>query len=151
MAQFAALAGNRRAEFLRLHWPQVDADLVRLQRVKQRGARVKRELVSISDRLREVLERMKARPGHNPMGPVFAAPRTGNPYSEAGFKAMWARLMAKALSDGVVAERFTFHDLRGHYTTYYKLEHGALPELHANPATTANVCERSREVRRPSL
>lgn len=151
MAEFAALTGNRRAEFLRLHWPQVDADLVRLQRAKGRGGRGKRELVAISDALRAVLDRMKAREGYSAMGPVFAAPRTGNPYSEPGFKAMWARLMDKALADKIVAERFTFHDLRAHYATYYKLEHGDLPEMHANPATTAAVYERSREVRRKSL
>lgn len=150
MAEFAALTGNRRAEFLRLHWPQVDADLVRLQRAKQRG-RGKRELVAISNSLRTVLDRMKAREGYTPMGAVFAAPRTGNPYSEAGFKAMWARLMDKAIKAGIVAQRFTFHDLRGHYTTYFKLTHGTLPELHANPATTAGVYERSGEVHRMSL
>lgn len=151
MAEFAALAGNRRAEFLRLHWPQVDDELVRLQRAKQRGSRGKRELVAISDRLRVVLERMRSRPKFNPMGPVFAAPRTGNPYSEPGFKAMWARLMNKALAERVVLERFTFHDLRAHYTTYHKLEHGALPEMHADPGTTARVYDRAREVKRKAI
>lgn len=151
MAEFAALAGNRRAEFLRLHWPQVDGELVRLQRAKGRGGRGKRELVAISEALRAVLDRMKARDGYTAMGPVFAAPRTGNPYSEPGFKAMWARLMDKALKEQVIAERFTFHDLRAHYTTYHKLDHGVLPEMHANAATTAAVYERSREVRRRSL
>ncbi|GAA6119566.1 hypothetical protein Acidovoranil_16690 [Acidovorax sp. FG27] len=151
LAQFAALNGNRRAEFLQLHWPQVDDEIVRLQRAKQRGNTTKRELVGISDALREVLDRMRALPGYNPMGAVFRAPRTNNPYSEAGFKAMWARLMASAIAEKVVAERFTFHDLRAHYTTYFKLRFGELPELHADPATTAGVYERSREVRRKAL
>lgn len=51
----------------------------------------------------------------------------------------------------VVAQRFTFHDLRGHYTTYFKLRFGELPELHANPATTAGVYERSKVVSRKAL
>ena len=151
MAEFAALTGNRRAEFLRLHWPQVDEELIRLQRAKGRGGNGKRELVAISDALQTVLDRMKARPGYNAMGAVFRAPRTGNPYSESGFKAMWNRLMRKALKEKVVAERFTFHDLRAHYATYFKLQFGELPEMHADPATTAKVYERSREVRRRSL
>ncbi|MBT2322566.1 tyrosine-type recombinase/integrase [Variovorax paradoxus] len=151
MAQFAALAGNRRAEFLRLHWPQVDEEVIRLQRAKQRGKKSKRELVGISNALKEVLDRMRAIEGYSPMGAVFRAPRTGNPYSESGFKAMWARLMAKALKKEIVKERFTFHDLRGHYTTYFKLQFGELPELHADPKTTAGVYERSREVRRLAL
>ena len=151
MAEFAALTGNRRAEFLRLHWPQVDGDLVRLTRAKGRGGKGKRELVAISEALHGVLDRMKARDGYSPMGAVFAAPRTGNPYSEAGFKAMWNRLVVAAIKAGVIAERFTFHDLRAHYATYHKLDHGVLPEMHANSATTAAVYERSREVRRKSL
>jgi len=151
MAEFAALTGNRRAEFRTLHWPQVDEDLIRLQRAKGRRGKAKRELVAISEALQAVLGRMKAQGSYAPMGPVFAAPRTGNPYSDRGFKAMWNRLMNKALVDGVVAERFTFHDLRAHYATYFKLKFGELPELHADAATTARVYERTREVRRQSL
>lgn len=151
MAQFAALTGNRRAEFLKLHWPQVDEEIIRLQRAKQRGKKSKRELIGVSSALQEVLDRMKAMEGYSPMGAVFRAPRTNNVYSEPGFKAMWQRLMQKALDAGVIAERFTFHDLRGHYTTYFKLKFGELPELHADPKTTAGVYERSREVRRKSL
>jgi integrase len=151
MAQFAALTGNRRVEFLKLCWPQVDAEIIRLQRAKQHGGKSRRELVAISEALQSVLDRVKAQKGYNPMGAVFRAPRTGNPYTEAGFKAMWARLMAGALAEKIIAERFTFHDLRAHYTTYYKLKFGTLPDLHADPATTAGVYERSRDVRRQSL
>lgn len=151
MAQFAALTGNRRAEFLKLHWPQVDEHIIRLQRAKQRGGKTKRELVGISTALQAVLDRVKATEGYNPMGPVFRAPKTNNAYSEPGFKTMWNRLMAKALDKKAVEERFTFHDLRAHYTTYFKLKFGELPELHANPATTAATYERSKQVHRRSL
>lgn len=151
MAEFAALTGNRRIEFRELHWPQVDDELIRLQRAKGRNGKAKRELVGISEALQAVLERMKARPGYNAMGPVFRAPRTGNAYKETGFKTMWQRLMVDALTAGVIQDRFTFHDLRAHYTTYFKLKFGELPEMHADPATTAKVYERSREVRRKSL
>lgn len=150
MAQFAALAGSRRIEFRTLHWPQVDDELVRMTRAKQRGAE-KRELVFIGAALREVLDRMRLLPGYNPMGAVFRAPKTGNPYSESGFKTMWGRLMDAALATKVVEHRFTFHDLRAHYTTYYKKRFDTLPELHADPATTARVYERSREAKRQSL
>lgn len=151
MAEFAALTGNRRIEFRTLHWPQVDDELVRLTRAKGRGGNGKRELVAISDALQAVLDRMKARPGYNPMGAVFRAPKTGNAYTERNFKTGWGRLMAKAIKAGVVKERFTFHDLRAHYASYFKLTFGELPEMHADPATTAKVYERTREVRRRSL
>lgn len=151
MAEFAALTGNRRIEFRALHWPQVDDELIRLTRAKQKGGREKRELVARSEALDAVLARMKARPGYSPMGAVFAAPKTGNPYTDDGFKSIWNRLMAKALREKVIEQRFTFHDLRAHYTTYYKLRFGDLPEMHADPATTARVYERSRQVKRKAL
>ena len=59
--------------------------------------------------------------------------------------------MDAALAGKVIEQRFTFHDLRAHYTTYYKKRFDALPDLHADPATTARVYERSREVVRKSL
>jgi integrase len=64
---------------------------------------------------------------------------------------MWNRLMAKALAAKIVVERFTFHDLRAHYTTHFKLKFGTLPDMHADPATTAQVHDRSRDVRQQSL
>jgi hypothetical protein len=64
---------------------------------------------------------------------------------------MWGRLMDRAVTAGVVAQRFTFHDLRAHYTTYFKLKFGELPELHASPGTTAAVYERSKVVSRRAL
>lgn len=151
MAEFAALTGNRRIEFRELHWPQVDDEIIRLTRAKQQGGREKRELIARSEALDRVLARMKARPGYSPMGAVFAAPKTGNPYTDEGFKSVWKRLMAGAMKAGVVAERFTFHDLRAHYATYYKLKFGDLPDMHADPATTARVYERSRQAKRQAL
>lgn len=151
MAEFAALTGNRRIEFRALHWPQVDEEVIRLNRAKQRGGKERRELIGRSEALDAVLARMKSRPGYSPMGAVFASPRSGNPYKETGFKTMWDRLMRKALVAKVIEQRFTFHDLRAHYTTYYKLRFGDLPEMHADPGTTARVYERSREVKRKAL
>lgn len=151
MAEFAALTGNRRIEFRALHWPQVDEEIIRLTRAKGRGGKGKRELLGISEAVRVVLDRMKAQEGYNPMGAVFRSPKTGNAYTDRGFKSGWSRLMGEAIKARVVKERFTFHDLRGHYATYFKLKFGALPEMHADPATTARVYERSREVRRNSL
>jgi integrase len=83
MAEFAGLTGNRRIEFRTLHWPQVDDEIIRLTRAKQRGGKERRELIARSEALDRVLARMKARPRYSPMGPVFAAPKTGNPYKES--------------------------------------------------------------------
>ena len=36
----------------------------------------------------------------------------GQRYTESGFKAMWQRLQRRAVRDGILEQRFTFHDLR---------------------------------------
>jgi len=38
--------------------------------------------------------------------------REGSRYTRDGFKAIWQRYMRKAMQEGLIAERFTFHDLR---------------------------------------
>ena len=50
MAEFAALAGNRRVEFLELHWTQVSDAEIRLIRGKQRDGKQIVEVVSIKPR-----------------------------------------------------------------------------------------------------
>ncbi|WP_198360188.1 hypothetical protein [Burkholderia ubonensis] len=45
-------------------------------------------------------------------------------------------------------KRFALRDLRAYYVARHKAERGALPDLHANPATTARVYDRAKIVRR---
>lgn len=156
-AEFAARSGNRRIEFRELHWPQVGTEVIRLVRAKQRDddAPVV-EVIAISPELAGLLDRMRALSGSNPIGPVFPSAR-GGAYRERAFKTAWNRLMTAALDASagppvlVDGERFTFHDLRAYYTTEHKRLHGTLPDLHANPATTARVYDRTREVKRRAL
>ncbi|MEO6922470.1 MAG: tyrosine-type recombinase/integrase [Bryocella sp.] len=149
MAEFAALTGNRRIEFLELHWPQISASEVRLIRGKQRDKQVV-ESVGISPALADLLNRLRSLATDDRLGAVFPN-RHGNPYTDQGFKAMWSKLVARALKESVIDRRFTFHDLRAYHVTQFKKQTGALPDLHANPATTARVYDRSKIVKRESL
>jgi integrase len=149
MAEFAALTGNRRIEFLNLHWPQVGEAEIRLIRGKQRDRPVV-EVVAVSPALDTLLQRMRATAANDRLGTVFPN-RVGNPYTEAGFKAMWSKLVGKAVAEKAIEKRFTFHDLRAYYVTQHKIQCGALPDLHANPGTTARVYDRAKEVKRKSL
>ncbi len=148
MAEFAALAGSRRMEFLRLQWTQVSPEAVRLIRGKQRGREVV-DVVAMSPALWSLLDRL--RPAGARVGSVFPTERKAQPYTESGFKSMWNRLVLRALAEKVIDRRFTFHDLRAYYTTQHKIQRGALPDLHANPATTARVYDRSKESKRGAL
>lgn len=149
-AEFAALAGSRQIEFLSLHWPAFDTDVVRLRRAKQRGGAVKVENVSVSPALLALRERLQTVAHETTLGTVFPN-RKGNPYTSSGFAAMWGKLMREAITKKVIEHRFTFHDLRAHYTTAHKVTHDTLPDLHANPSTTATIYERSKVSKRRSL
>lgn len=149
-AEFAALAGSRQAELLPLHWPQFSTDEVRLRRAKQRQGVERVERVSVSPALLQLRTRLLAVARDEKVGAVFPN-RQGNPYTAQGFAAMWGKLMREAIEKKVISRRFTFHDLRAHYTTQHKERTGELPDLHQDKATTARVYERSRVSRRRSL
>jgi integrase len=79
--------------------------------------------------------------------------RDGNQYTDEGFKSIWQRIVLKAIDQDVIKAdvRFTFHDLRAFYATKHKKDRGTLPDLHANPETTARVYDRNKEVGRRSF
>lgn len=152
-AEYASLAGNRKAEFLDLAWPQIDdeAGIVRVKRAKQRGKKRGEviEEITITPALRACLDKLKAiRPARECLY-VFPT-RDGNAYSGRGFKTLWQRIVLKAIDDKIItaAARFTFHDLRAFYATQHKVETGELPDLHKNKETTARVYDRTKIVRR---
>lgn len=158
MAEYASLAGNRRVEFLDLSWPQIDevAKVVRTKRAKQRGKKRGEviELVTITPALQALIDRLKAVRAQRGVDCLYVFPsRENNAYTDRGFKTLWQRCVLQAIKDKVMTagDRFTFHDLRAHYTTVHKAETGQLPDLHANPATTARVYDRTKVVKRQAL
>lgn len=155
-AEYCSLAGNRKVEFLPLTWPQVDrkAGVIRTFRAKQRGKKRMQivEVIGIGPDLGALLDRLSAiRPDRECLY-VFPT-RDGNHYTASGFKTLWQRCVLQAIEEKVLEAdtRFTFHDLRAFYATKHKKVHGELPDLHANPATTARVYDRNKEVGRDSF
>jgi len=151
--EYAAADGNQKVEFLDLAWPQIDraAGHMRVKRAKQRGKKRGEviEQIEITPLISALLDRMTdVRKDHCLY--VFSN-RSGNAHTQAWFKAMWQKLMLQAMEEKVIAHRFTFYDLRTYYVTQHKAERGVLPDLHANPATTARVYDRSRIVKRKAL
>jgi integrase len=155
-AEYASLAGNRKVEFLPLTWPQIDrtTGVIRTFRAKQRGKKKDQiiELVNIGPDLGALLDRLEAiRPKRECLY-VFPT-RDGNKYTDRGFRTLWQRCVLEAIKQKVLTAetRFTFHDLRAFYATKHKTDRGSLPDLHANPATTARVYDRTKEVGRDSF
>jgi integrase len=158
MAEFAALAGNRRIELRHLQWTHIDlaAGTISTTRAKQRSNKrgTVIERISISPRMAALIQQLQHIHATRGTGCIYVFPdRDNNPYSDKAFKSIWQRCMQDAITTGIItpAQRFTFHSLRSLYTTTYKARTGKLPDLHANPATTASIYDRSTEVPRQSL
>lgn len=125
-------------------------------RTKQRGSLKGAviDIIQITPPLHALLLQLRTIQNQRGAGCVYVLPnQANNRYTEAAFKTLWGRCMSQAVADGVIAqdERFHFHDLRAYYATKHKELTGALPELHANPAVTARVYNRQKEVRREAL
>ena len=152
MAEFAALAGSRRVEFLGLQIPQIDieAKVIRLMRAKQHLGNARAETIQMGPAMENLARRLIGMPRPENSLHVFNNTR-GEPLTETNFLTGWQRAMVAALKEGVITRRFTFHDLRAYYTTQHKERYGNLPELHANTATTARVYDRSKVSKRASL
>ncbi|WP_260431400.1 hypothetical protein [Burkholderia contaminans] len=83
-----------------------------------------------------MLDRPEAIRGTKECLSVFT-PKCGTHDTHDGFRGCRGKLMSEMIEAKVIAGRFAFHDLRAYYATRHESEHGALPDLHANPATTA--------------
>ena len=71
----------------------------------------------------------------------------GQPYTDAGFKCLWNRLMHSYAPDGVdSALWFHAHDLRALYVSL-TLSRGGNPETHQNEETMRGVYDRRGEIK----
>jgi integrase len=150
MAEFASITGNRGAEFRLLTWPQVGGAELRIMRAKQHGGNEVVEVIPVSPALADLLARMRALAKDTRHGFVFTT-KTGGPYTAQNFKLGFARLKTAAKTAGKLEKNFTLHDLRSYYVTQYKAKFGSLPDIHADPATTARVYDSSKVVNRKTL
>lgn len=150
MAEFASIAGNRGVEFRELRWSQVGGTELRLMRAKQHDGNTVTEVIPMSPMLKDLLDRMRPFATEERLGAVFPNSQ-GNPYTAQAFKLGFARLKTAARAAGKLAKNFTMHDLRSYYVTQYKAKFGNLPEIHADPATTARVYDSSKIVNRKTL
>ena len=94
MMELAYLCRARRSEVLALTVDDIEADGLRLVRLKGSEG----EITAWCGRLRAAISDVRAEP--------YICHR----YTKSGFASAWVRLMAKAEREGV--ERFTFHDLK---------------------------------------
>jgi integrase len=149
MAEFASIAGSRGIEFRELTWTQVGVSELRLMRAKQKSGNEVVEIIPMSPILSDLLNRLRKLAKDDRHGCVFPNSQ-GNAYTAQAFKLGFARLKTAARRAGKLAD-FTFHDLRSYYVTTYKSKFGHLPEIHADPSTTARIYDSSKTVTRKTL
>jgi integrase len=158
MARFAALTGARRSEFLKLRRDQItEAGVLMVASKRKRGQPVTQIRIEWSAALHDVIDQALALP--RPIGSVtyVFCNRQGQPYTDSGFKAMWARIMNDWVASGCPPGSdesthmpFTFHDLRSAYATTM-MERKENPNLHSSLAVTERVYVRQMvKVRKPA-
>lgn len=104
----ALLTGQRQGDLLSLPLRNVTAEGI----LFQQGKSGKKLLVAHSPALRAVLERARQMVPQVDIGGYVLRTRAGTPYTPEGFRACWQRTMNKAVRNGLISERYTFHDLR---------------------------------------
>jgi len=104
----ALITAQRQGDLISLPWSNVMKDGI----LFRQGKTGKRLLVAMSPALEEVLARARMLTPVQDIGGFVIRTRKGTPYTSEGFRACWQRTMQKAIRKGVLAERFTFHDLR---------------------------------------
>lgn len=104
-ARLAYLTGQRRGDLLKLRLDQLTDDGIMIKQGKT-GAKV---LIEWTPALRDCVAALRALP--RPVSGMFLiCNRSGQTYTDSGFKALWGRVMTAWADQG--NERFHFHDLR---------------------------------------
>lgn len=106
--QLAVLTGQRQGDILRLQRSALTADGV----LFRQGKTGKRLLVEWTDALREAVDAALALPREGVASTYLIVQRSGQPYSSSGFQSLWQRHIRACHDQGLISERFTFHDLR---------------------------------------
>lgn len=108
MMGLAYNTGQREGDLLKLRRGAVTAEGLALQQGKTR----RRLVIAWTPALRWLIERAGELPAKGKASLFIVCQANGQPYSESGFQTAWQKHIRKCFEDGVIAERFTFHDLR---------------------------------------
>lgn len=152
----ALLTGLRRGDILALTRENLRKDglFVKPSKTSRRSERRKKNgkakslLFEYTPELKHVLQGALAMPPQVGPGNFILRTRNGTGYTARGFSAIWQRLMAKAVTQGV--ERFTFKDIRAKNASDSESLQEASDRLgHASIETTKRHYKRNETKVRP--
>ena len=138
------LTGLRQGDLLGLRLDQLKDDGIHVTVGKTK----KRIVIEWTEELRAAVGVARALP--RPIrGMYLFCNRRGQPYSGSGFRSIWQRKMRSALSEGVLKERFTEHDIRAKSASDAERGHAAELMAHLDARTTDRIYRRKPEKVRP--
>lgn len=109
----ALLIGQREGDLLKLRRTDISEAGIS---VKQ-GKTGKKLLIEWTPALRQAVDFAKGLPRTGIASAFLLTTETGQPYSLSGFQTAWQRHIRACHEKGLIAERFTFHDLRAKAAT----------------------------------
>ena len=104
----AYFTGQREGDLLKLRRSAITDTGVEFKQGKTR----KKLLVQWTPGFKQAIEFALALPKEGVSSTFVITQPNGQPYSESGFQTAWQRHIRQCHKDGVVVERFTFHDIR---------------------------------------
>lgn len=135
MMSLAYLTGQREGDLLKLKRASITAEGTPFRQ----GKTGKKLNVSWSPALAWTMEQANKLPSAGISSFWVVCQRDGQPYSESGFQTAWQKHIRKCHETGLIAERFTFHDIRAKAGSDAK--DGRLLG-HMNPETFRRIYER---------
>lgn len=109
MMGLAVLSGQRESDLLHIRKP---ADLSKDGIAFTQGKTGKKLIVRWSDPLRHVVQMAALLPRDGVVSTFLVCQGNGQPYTRNGFRNAWQKWMRHCIKKGIIADRFTFHDLR---------------------------------------
>jgi integrase len=142
--EIAAITGMRQGDILKLKYSDLSEQGIHLTQNKTG----KKQIFSWTDDLKQAIETAKLQRRHANSIIYIIANERGQPYTSAGFKSNWQRLIDKSVKTGIIKERFTFHDLRAKAGS--DNEENAQKLLgHSSASTTKRIYERKPSLVKP--
>ncbi len=140
---FKYLTGLRKCDILNMKRDQIKPDGIHVQTSKTS----KKIIIERTPALNAAIKRIGKLRKFTSI--YLISTRNGGGYTVSGFTAIWQRKMVKAMEKGILAERFTEHDLRAKTASDTDLKHAAALLTHDDIKTTQKHYRRKAEIVRP--
>lgn len=108
MMALAYVSGQREGDLIKMLRDQITPEGIRFKQGKTK----KRLLIEWSDGFRFAFGLAATLPDEGITSLYVVCRKNGQPYTLDGFQTLWQNHMKHCLGKGLIAERFTFHDLR---------------------------------------